>query len=100
MSDRAASGRPGAPLASRFSGPLFIVGMPRSGTKLLRDLLRGHPLIGIPTTEANLLPRWAAEWHRLGDLSDRERFAAFYRRAVRAPYFLLMEKHTGGQVAR
>jgi Sulfotransferase family len=94
-----ASDRPASlPAESRFTGPLFVVGMPRSGTKLLRDLLRGHPLIRIPPTESNLLPRWAAEWHRFGDLSDRQRFAAFYRRTVGAPYFLLMEKHTGGPI--
>ncbi|MEY3213400.1 MAG: Sulfotransferase family, partial [Pseudomonadota bacterium] len=31
-----------------FNGPLFIVGAPRSGTKLFRDLLRQHPRVAIP----------------------------------------------------
>ncbi len=35
-----------APAAAPFAGPLFLVGMPRSGTKLLRDLLNQHPDIG------------------------------------------------------
>ena len=84
-----------APAKSRFTGPLFIVGMPRSGTSLLRDLLRGHPLIRIPAAETNLLPQWTARWSRFGDLSERERFAAFYRHALREAYFQWMEKLTG-----
>ncbi len=39
-----------------FSGPLFIVGMPRSGTKLLRDLMNRHPLISIPDVESHFIP--------------------------------------------
>ena len=35
---------------------LFIVGMPRSGTKLFRDLLNQHPEISIPEVETHFLP--------------------------------------------
>ena len=38
------------------SAPIFIVGCPRSGTGLLRDLLRSHPSIGIPL-ESHFIPR-------------------------------------------
>jgi hypothetical protein len=92
------AGRRDATVRRDFTGPVFVVGMPRSGTKVLRDLLRGHPRIRIPPSETNLLPIWAANWHRFGDLSDRTQFARFYRRAIRAPYFLLMEKHTSGPI--
>jgi hypothetical protein len=77
-----------------ITGPLFVVGMPRSGTKLIRDLLRGHSRIRIPPAETNFLPRWAEEWHRYGDLSNRKSFSAFYRRSLRLPYFLFMQEHT------
>ena len=43
-------------LSSEFKGPLFISGMPRSGTKLLRDLVNNHPLISIPTHESHFIP--------------------------------------------
>ena len=36
--------------------PLFIVGMPRSGTKLLRNLLNNHSRISIPTAETLFIP--------------------------------------------
>lgn len=36
--------------------PIFIVGCPRSGTKLIRDLLRSHPNISFPP-ESHFIPR-------------------------------------------
>ncbi len=42
--------------SQNVSGPLFIIGRPRSGTKLLRTLLNGHPKIAIPISETNFFP--------------------------------------------
>ena len=39
-----------------FTGPLFILGMPPSGTKLLRDLLNRNPRIGFPTLDNDFIP--------------------------------------------
>lgn len=39
-----------------FKGPLFISGMPRSGTKLLRDLMNNHSNISIPEHESHFIP--------------------------------------------
>ena len=47
-----ASARPGGVRRPR---PFFIVGCPRSGTTLLRDLLRSHPRLTIPT-ESHFIP--------------------------------------------
>lgn len=38
------------------SSPIFIVGCPRSGTKLIRDLLRSHPNITFPD-ESHFIPK-------------------------------------------
>ncbi|MEX0729677.1 MAG: sulfotransferase [Aquisalimonadaceae bacterium] len=70
-----------------WNGPLFIVGLPRSGTKLLRALLNNHPRIHIPSTETEFLPIWIAEWDRYGDLADYANFKSFHQRSVRLPYF-------------
>lgn len=70
-----------------FSGPLFLVGMPRSGTKLLRGLLNRHPRIGIPDVETEFLPWLARRFERFGDLGSPARFAAFHARITRQTYF-------------
>lgn len=67
--------------------PLFIVGEPRSGTKLLRDLLNRHPEIAIPRIETQFLVYWADKWNEFGDLSNRATFRKFYERVIRAPFF-------------
>lgn len=57
-------------------GPVFIVGMPRSGTTLLRSLFNAHPSLAI-AGETHLLDRWMAR-HRKTDLSTSDGFAAFW----------------------
>ena len=39
-----------------FKGPLFVVGMSRSGTTLLREVLNRNPEVGIPSAEALFIP--------------------------------------------
>jgi len=39
-----------------FSGPLFVVGSPRSGTKLLRELLNRNPHINLCDPESHFIP--------------------------------------------
>ena len=73
----------------KFVGPLFIVGMPRSGTKLLRDLLNRHSSVGIAGIETEFLPWMVHRFADFGDLSDRSRFDVFYRRMMRQAHFRL-----------
>lgn len=75
-------------------GPLFLVGMPRSGTKLLRGLLNEHSRIGIPLNETEFLPRWLSRWDDLGDLSDPAAFQRFFADVVGSVYFVnRLEEH-------
>lgn len=71
-----------------FQGPLFIVGMPRSGTKLLRTLLDQHPLIGITQFETEFFPYWVRNWSKFGKLSEYDNFQKFYMKMLKVPYFL------------
>lgn len=73
-----------------FQGPVFLVGMPRSGTKLLRGLLNQHARVGIPDIETECLPYWVRRWPRYGDLSQAAAFHAFYQEALKLPYFVYM----------
>ena len=78
-----------------FEGPLFLVGMPRSGTKLLRGLLNEHSQIGIPLNETEFLPDWLRRWPDLGpQLVDRAEFQRFYDRVAGSVYFVhRLEEH-------
>ena len=78
-----------------FDGPLFIVGMPRSGTKLLRELLSNHPEVGIPPAETELLPDWALRWPSFGDLRQPARWAAFVEHARGSAYFTYLAEEQG-----
>lgn len=79
---------------SGFEGPLFVIGMPRSGTKLLRGLLNEHSRIGIPLNETEFLPHWLRRWPDLGDLSDPAAFEAFYASVIGSVYFVhRLEEH-------
>lgn len=44
-------------MKDRFTGPLFIVGLSRSGTKLIRELLNRNDKIRIPSIESHFIPR-------------------------------------------
>ena len=70
-----------------FAGPLFVVGMPRSGTKLLCGLLERHPRLGVTGLETEFLPWLAHRIGRFGDLRRRERFDAFHTEMLRHSYF-------------
>lgn len=72
---------------SDFHGPVFLVGMPRSGTKLLRDLLNRHPRVNIPDVETEFLPWLVHRAGRFGDLSERSQFEKMYRQLARQSFF-------------
>lgn len=70
-----------------WEGPLFVVGMPRSGTKLLRDLLNGHPRLRIPEAETEFLPflaKWIGEH---GAPAGELEFQSLYEALRGASYF-------------
>ncbi len=58
--------------------PLFIVGSPRSGTGLLRNLVRSHPRISIPG-ESHFIPHFYASY---GDPANAEEAIQLGRRIV------------------
>lgn len=81
-----------------MQGPVFIVGMPRSGTKLLRGMLNGHSKIFIPLNETEFLPAWIRRWASFGDLSNRHTFMEFYQQFVDTFYFQNRMAEHGEQI--
>ena len=76
---------------SASSEPLFVVGCPRSGTTLLRNLLNGHPDIALTAHESHFLP-WmlrtygdrtpGAQKLRIGPVLTRFKGGLLYRKGV------------------
>ena len=63
----------------KFHGPLFIVGMPRSGTKLLRDLLNNHSQLGFPPNESHIIPYFYRRFKKYKKIHKRKNFHRFYK---------------------
>ena len=61
--------------------PFFIVGCPRSGTTLLRDLLRSHPRLTIPP-ESHFIPGF---YRALGDPSSDAEASQMVTRILKHP---------------
>ena len=79
---------------AHWEGPLFIVGMPRSGTKLLRGLLSKHPRIRILAAETDFLP-FIDEWVQAhGSPASAEAFERFADAMRGANYFNFRSKPT------
>ena len=57
--------------------PIFIVGMPRSGTTLMRSMLSVHPNFAV-SRETHFFPKW---WERYQntDLNNLDNFEAFWQ---------------------
>jgi Sulfotransferase family len=71
-----------------FHGPLFLVGMPRSGTKLLRQMLCQHESIRFSEIETEFFPFWVKNWARFEAISTIDGFSAFYEKCTRLPFFV------------
>jgi hypothetical protein len=70
-----------------FSGPVFIVGMPRSGKKLLRDLLNQNPRIGIPIHETGFIPRLVNHFGNPPRFDDEDELQRFFDEFSQDPFY-------------
>ena len=69
-----------------FTGPLMLVGLPRSGTKLLRDLINRHPDISIPVSESQFIPYLLKKIDRQLPKSESE-LIEVYETFAESPFF-------------
>ncbi len=77
---------------SIYNGPIFLIGMPRSGTKLLRSLLNQHPQIAIPEIETEFLPGLLNDYS-VNHKFSRSEFSDLYCSIIKFPYFRYMSEH-------
>ncbi|MGK7947905.1 MAG: sulfotransferase [Xenococcaceae cyanobacterium] len=57
--------------------PIFIVGMPRSGTTLMRSMLSVHPNLAV-SRETHFFPKWWERYQKT-DLNNLDNFEAFWQ---------------------
>ena len=55
--------------------PFFLVGNPRSGTKMLRELLNASPAVWMSEVESHFIPKFTRGIDRYGNLADLDGFA-------------------------
>lgn len=76
-----------APAREGSTGPVFIVGMSRSGTKLLRDLLNRHARVAFPTIETQFLPMAVQRLGRDTEFTDNV-LREFFEIVRTSPFYL------------
>lgn len=81
---------------NEFGRPIFIVGLPRSGTKLLRALVNNHPAIFIPAYETECLP-WLVQHTPATGWQGDNGFARLWQSISHLPFFDYL-KNDGIQV--
>ncbi len=77
-----------------FTGPIFIVGLPRSGTKLLRGLVNNHSRIHIPGNESHIIPYFYNNRSQYGNLSQVANFQKFYDDFSNSIFFKRLARST------
>src|SRR5919106_496928 len=75
-----------------FQGPVFIVGMPRSGTKLMRALLNQHPQINLTLAESHFIPYFLKKFGDPPRFRTRQDLNPFVRELKQTAFFSTMSK--------
>jgi hypothetical protein len=78
-----------------FDGPLFLVGLPRSGTKLLRELLNNHSEVCLTIKESNCIPYFYHRMPQYGRLQDPRFFDRFYQDFSKTKFFKRLDESSG-----
>ena len=71
---------------------IFLIGMPRSGTKLLRDLLNHHKDVAIFPHETHFFRPLHQTFAEYGDVTNWDAFSKLYADFQNATFFKRMEK--------
>tara|TARA_B100000378_G_scaffold206253_1_gene169516 strand:+ start:19839 stop:20789 length:951 start_codon:yes stop_codon:yes gene_type:complete len=70
---------------------IFIIGAPRSGTKLLREILNNHSEIYIPEAETLFLYKLYLSWEQFGELSIENNFNKLFDYILNTPFYSYLQ---------
>ncbi len=77
---------------------IFIIGAPRSGTKLLRQILNNHSQIYIPEAETMFLYKLYLSWDKFKDLSDRNNFNQLVQYILETPFYSYLKEENSENI--
>lgn len=75
-----------------FKGPVFIIGMPRSGTKLMRAMLNQHPKISLTLAESQCIPYFVRKYGDPPKFNQRAILESFINDFLHTSFFRTMKK--------
>ena len=70
--------------------PIFIIGLPRSGTKLFREILNNHDKIFIPKAESLFIPFLVKKYGIFPDFESVENKSSFKKDLIKSVYCINM----------
>lgn len=76
-----------------FLGPIFIVGMPRSGTSLLRALLNQYPQVSLALDESHFIPYLVRIFGDPPPFNTHANAELFVKRFHQTPFYQRMSGH-------
>lgn len=77
---------------TRAIPPFFLVGNPRSGTKMLRELMNASPDLWMSDIESTFIPRYTHMLDKFGDLRDRAAFDRLAEALSQTRAFVLWDR--------
>ena len=75
-----------------MNAPIFISGMPRSGTKLLRDIINNHSRISIPDSETHFIPEFMRTFGVSYDFGTDQQVQTVLDRFYQTKFYLRQSK--------
>ena len=78
---------------SIFNGPLFIIGMPRSGTKLLKELINNHSNISLCNEETQFIPGFLRRFNGCINTNRRSNLWKYFKYFKNTSFYTISENN-------